>query len=54
MSDEQLLQLGEARSDVVMKAIQDQGVAADRLFNCRPAIDEEKKKALPRVEMILD
>jgi len=54
MSDEQLLVLAEARSDVVLKAIQDQGIAADRLFNCRPNIDEDPVKASPRVEMILD
>ncbi|MES0371510.1 MAG: DUF748 domain-containing protein [Mariprofundaceae bacterium] len=54
MSDEELLQLAEARSDAVMKVIQEQGIAADRLFNCRPAIDEEPEKVLPRVELILD
>ena len=54
MSDEALLKLAELRSDVVMKAIQDQGIAADRLFNCRPNIDEKKTKALPRVDLILD
>jgi len=37
-----------------MKAIQEQGIASDRLFNCRPSIDEKKDKALPRVELILD
>lgn len=54
MGDEQLLVLGEARSDAVLKAIQGQGIAAERLFNCRPNIDEEPAKALPRVELILD
>lgn len=52
MSDEALLKMGEARSDAVMKAIQGQGIAAERLFNCRPNIDDEK--AMPRVELILD
>lgn len=54
MSDEALLKMAEARSDVVMKTIQGQGIAAERLFNCRPDIDEKKVKALPRVELILD
>ena len=54
MDEEQLLKLAEARSDAVMKVIQGQGIAADRLFNCRPAIDEAKSKALPRVDLILD
>lgn len=54
MDDEKLLMLAEARSDAVLKAIQDQGVAADRLFNCQPRIDEKTRKSLPRVELILD
>ena len=54
MSDEALLKMGEARSDAVMKAIQAQGITVDRLFNCRPNIDEKKTKAVPRVELILD
>jgi len=54
MTDEALLKLAESRSDAVMKAIQNQGVAVDRLFNCRPNIDEKKAKALPRVDLILD
>lgn len=54
LSDERLLQLADQRSDMVMQAIQGHGIAADRLFNCRPAIDEKKKDALPRVELILD
>lgn len=54
MSDEALLKMGEARSDAVMKEIQEQGIAAERLFNCRPHIDERKTKALPRVDLILD
>lgn len=54
MDDEQLLKLAENRSDAVMQAIQQQGISADRLFNCRPAIDEKKSGALPRVELILD
>jgi len=54
MSDEQLLVLAEARSDAVLKAIQAQGIAADRLFNCRPNIDENIKSGKPRVELILD
>jgi len=54
MSDEQLLALAEARSDAVLKAIQAQGITANRLFNCRPNIDEDAKSAKPRVELILD
>lgn len=54
LDDERMMQLAESRSDAVMKAIQDHGIAPDRLFNCRPSIDERKKDALPRVEMILD
>jgi len=54
MNDEQLLSLAETRSDEVLKSIQDQGVATDRLYNCRPSIDEKPDKALPRVELILD
>ena len=54
LDDGALMKLAEARSDRVMKAIQEQGIAADRLFNCRPNIDEKKSKALPRVELILD
>jgi len=54
MTDEALMKLAESRSDVVMKAIQDQGITAERLFNCRPNIDEKKTKAVPRVDLILD
>lgn len=54
MNDERLLVLAEARSNVVLKAIQDQGIAADRLFNCRSTIDELSKQVAPRVELILD
>jgi len=55
LTDEALLKIGESRSDAVMKAIQGHGVAADRLFNCRPKIDEKAgKKNGPRVELILD
>jgi len=54
LSDEALLTLAEARSDAVLKAIEQHGIAAERLFNCRPAVDEEAMKAEPRVELILD
>jgi len=53
LDDDKLMLLAESRSDAVMKAIQDHGIAGDRLFNCRPNIDE-KKEAVPRVEMLLD
>jgi len=54
LDDDKLLQLAENRSDIVMNAIQGHGISADRLFNCRPAIDEKMKEAVPRVDMILD
>ncbi|MDT8376374.1 MAG: DUF748 domain-containing protein [Mariprofundaceae bacterium] len=54
MDDEQLRRLARARSDRVLKAIRDHGVAAERLFGCSPGIDEKGEKALPRVELILD
>jgi len=54
LDDEQLLKLAEKRSDAVVQAIQGKGVAADRLYNCRPVIDENKKGAEPRVDMLLD
>lgn len=54
LNNERLLMLAEARSNVVLKAIQDQGIAADRLFNCRSSIDELPKQVVPRVELILD
>ena len=54
MTDEQLLSLAEARSDAVLKMIQEQGIDAGRLFHCRPAIDEKPGDALPRVDLILD
>jgi len=54
LSDEELLNLAETRSDTVLTAIVQQGIAAERLFNCRPAIDEEKIEASPHVELILD
>ncbi len=54
MSDEALLKLAESRSDVIMKAMQGQGIAADRLYNCRPNIDEGARDTLPRVDLILD
>jgi len=54
MGEEQLLNLGEERSNAVRQAIQAKGVAAERLFSCRAEIDETAKKAKPRVELILD
>jgi len=54
MDDEKLLSLAEARSDAVIHAIQGQGIAADRLFSCRPRIDEKARESLPRVELIFD
>ena len=54
MTDEQLLSLAEARSDAVLKMIQEQGIDAGRLFHCRPAIDEKPKDASPRVKLLLD
>lgn len=54
LSDVQLLQLAEERSDAVLNAIQEHGIAADRLFSCRPTIDEASMKAKARVEMNLD
>ncbi len=54
MDDEQLLKLAKSRSDAVVQAIQKHGIAAERLFNCRPDIDEKRGKVGPRVELILD
>ncbi|EAU55055.1 DUF748 domain-containing protein [Mariprofundus ferrooxydans] len=54
MSDQQLLELATARSNHVQEAIASHGVKADQLFGCRPQIDAEKKKAKPRVELLLD
>ncbi|MCF7822445.1 MAG: DUF748 domain-containing protein [Mariprofundaceae bacterium] len=54
MNDEKLHNLAEARSDTVLKTIQDHGIASDRLYSCRPTIDEKLKNVSPRVELILD
>jgi len=54
LSNAQLLQLAKGRSDAVLTAIQEHGISADRLFSCRPTIDESLIKAKARVEMTLD
>ncbi len=54
LNDAQLLALAQARSDLVVAALHGQGIAANRLFNCSPAIDKAKIKAEPRVELLLD
>lgn len=53
-SDEELLLLGQARSDMVMSALQQHGIATERLFTCRATVDEAKEDAKPRVDLILD
>jgi len=35
-------------------ALHERGIAANRLFNCSPAIDKAKIKTEPRVELLLD
>lgn len=53
LNDEALLQLATERARVLRAAITAHGIAPERLFNCRPAIDEKSK--LPgRVELLLD
>jgi len=54
LEDTQLLELAQKRSDAVMATLREQNIAARRLFNCRPQIDESKKEAQPRVELLLD
>ncbi len=54
LNDAQLLALAQARSDLVVAALHERGIAANRLFNCSPAIDKAKVKAEPRVELLLD
>jgi len=54
LSDAQLLELAQSRSDSLRKVLLAQGIAASRLFNCRAAIDESALQADPRVELLLD
>jgi len=54
LDDTQLLELAQKRSDAVMAALRAHEIAASRLFNCRPQIDESNKEAQPRVELLLD
>ncbi len=54
LNDAQLLALAQARSDLVVAALHERGIAANRLFNCSPAIDKAKIKTEPRVELLLD
>jgi len=54
LEDTQLLELAQKRSDAVMATLREQNIAARRLFNCRPRIDESKMEAKPRVELLLD
>ena len=53
-TDEELLLLAEARSDAVMAALQEHGIATDRLFTCRGKVEEAKAGIKPRVELTLD
>jgi len=54
MDDEALLLLGQARADTVMRALQQHGIDAERLFSCRANIDDTVSGVKPRVELILD
>jgi|UPI00035F82B2 hypothetical protein len=54
LEDTQLLELAQKRSDAVMAALREHKIAARRLFNCRPQIDESNQEAQPRVELLLD
>jgi len=50
-----LLEMAEARSDLVMNTLLDKGIDSERLFNCRAQIDENMKKEVqPRVDLLLD
>lgn len=49
-----LLEMAEARSDLVMNTLLGKGIDSERLFNCRAQIDESMKGALPRVDLLLD
>ncbi|GAV20977.1 hypothetical protein MMIC_P1955 [Mariprofundus micogutta] len=53
-TDEELLQLAQARSDAVMSALQLHGIESERLFTCRGKIDEARKVVKARVELTLD
>lgn len=52
-SAQALLDLAKARSTAITGVLVNQGIAAERIYDCRPDIDS-KKEALPRVELILD
>jgi len=54
LDDEQLLKLTQQRSDVVVAALRNLGIAGKKVFNCHPGIDEAKQQAQPRVELLLD
>ena len=54
LDDEQLLKLAQQRSDVVVAALRNLGIAGKKVFNCHPGIDEAKQQAQPRVELLLD
>lgn len=52
-SAQELLDIAKARSSAITGVLVNHGVAAERIYDCRPDIDS-KKEALPRVELILD
>lgn len=53
MNDEMLLQLAAERAHQVKAKFTSHGIAPERLFNCRPSIDEKSVES-GRVELLLD